>query len=149
MAVAVKKHAKVDIKLFLSCPVLLNFSSLFQIFCIGLQAISFATLMKQNKLRIYKSYIYRRIASFLISERIGCGYFNLVFNFILLQFNLILALTRLCILRVVFFLRRDQCNHYPPLPPPPSLSLHTSRRGYLMSINVIKILSNPSKISTK
>ena len=29
MAVAVKKHAKVDIKLFLSCPVLLDFSIFF------------------------------------------------------------------------------------------------------------------------
>ena len=36
LAVAVKKHVKVDIKLFLSCPVLLDFSILFQIFCPGL-----------------------------------------------------------------------------------------------------------------
>ena len=36
LAVAVKKHAKVDIKLFLSCPVLLDLSILFQIFCPGL-----------------------------------------------------------------------------------------------------------------
>ena len=33
LAVVVKKHAKVDIKLFLPCPVLLYFSILFQIFC--------------------------------------------------------------------------------------------------------------------
>ena len=33
LAIAVKKHAKVDIKPFLSCLVLLDFSVLFQIFC--------------------------------------------------------------------------------------------------------------------
>ena len=32
LAISVKKHAKVDIKLFFSCPVLLNFSNFFQIF---------------------------------------------------------------------------------------------------------------------
>ena len=37
LAIAVKKHAKVDMKLLLSCPVLLDFSILFQIFCAGLQ----------------------------------------------------------------------------------------------------------------
>ena len=37
MAVAVKKHAKVDIKLFLSCPVLLDFPTPFQISRPGLQ----------------------------------------------------------------------------------------------------------------
>ena len=36
LTLAVKKHAKVDIKLFFSCPVLLDFSILFQIFCTGL-----------------------------------------------------------------------------------------------------------------
>ena len=36
LAVAVKKNAKVDIKLFFSCPILLDFSILFQIFCPGL-----------------------------------------------------------------------------------------------------------------
>ena len=36
LTLAVKKHAKVDIKLFLSCPVLLDFSILFQIFSTGL-----------------------------------------------------------------------------------------------------------------
>ena len=36
LAIAVKKHAKVDIKLFLSFIVLLDFSILFQIFCPGL-----------------------------------------------------------------------------------------------------------------
>ena len=36
LAVAVKKHAKVDIKLFLACPVLLDFSILFRIFYPGL-----------------------------------------------------------------------------------------------------------------
>ena len=36
MTIAVKKHAKVDIKLSLSCIVLLDFSILFQIFCPGL-----------------------------------------------------------------------------------------------------------------
>ena len=30
------KHAKVDIKLFFSCPILLDFSFLYQIFCPGL-----------------------------------------------------------------------------------------------------------------
>ena len=33
---AVKKHVKVDIKLFLFSPILLDFSILFQIFCPGL-----------------------------------------------------------------------------------------------------------------
>ena len=33
---AVKKHAKTDTKLFFSCPVLLDYSILFQIFCPGL-----------------------------------------------------------------------------------------------------------------
>ena len=32
-AVTVKKHRKVDIKMFLHCPILLNFSILFQILC--------------------------------------------------------------------------------------------------------------------
>ena len=36
MAIAVKKHAKVDGKLFLSSPILLDFSILFQILCPGL-----------------------------------------------------------------------------------------------------------------
>ena len=36
MAVAAKKHAKVDIKLFLSCPVILDLSILYQIPCPGL-----------------------------------------------------------------------------------------------------------------
>ena len=36
LAIVVKTHAKVDIKLFLSCPILLDFSILFQIFCTGL-----------------------------------------------------------------------------------------------------------------
>ena len=35
LAVAVKKHSKIDIKLFLSCPALLDFSISFQIFCPG------------------------------------------------------------------------------------------------------------------
>ena len=37
LAKAVKKHAKVDIQLFLPYPILLDFSILFQIFCPGLQ----------------------------------------------------------------------------------------------------------------
>ena len=37
MAIAVKKQAKVVIKPFLACPILLDFSALFQIFCPGLQ----------------------------------------------------------------------------------------------------------------
>ena len=37
LAIAVQKHAKVDIKLFLTSPVLLDFSILFQILCPGLQ----------------------------------------------------------------------------------------------------------------
>ena len=36
LAIAVKKHAKADIKRFMSCPLLLDFSILFQIFCPGL-----------------------------------------------------------------------------------------------------------------
>ena len=36
LAIAIKIQAKVDIKLFLSCPVLLDFSFLFQILCTGL-----------------------------------------------------------------------------------------------------------------
>ena len=35
-AIAVKKHSKLDTKVFSSCPVLLDFSILFQIFCLGL-----------------------------------------------------------------------------------------------------------------
>ena len=37
LPIAVKKHAKADIKLFFSYPILLNYSILFQIFCPGLQ----------------------------------------------------------------------------------------------------------------
>ena len=36
LAAVVKKQAKENIKLFLSCPVLLDFSIFFQIFCPGL-----------------------------------------------------------------------------------------------------------------
>ena len=36
LPIAVKKHAKTDTKLFSSCPVLLDYSILFQIFCPGL-----------------------------------------------------------------------------------------------------------------
>ena len=36
LAIAGKKQAKVDMKLSLSCPILLGFSILFQIFCPGL-----------------------------------------------------------------------------------------------------------------
>ena len=36
LAIAVKNNAKVDIKLSDSCPVLMDFSILFQIFCPGL-----------------------------------------------------------------------------------------------------------------
>ena len=49
MAVAVKKKAKVDIKLFLSCPVLLDFSILFQIFCPGLQVYGWWLYVFSNK----------------------------------------------------------------------------------------------------
>ena len=35
-AIAAKKHANVDIKFFLACLILPNFSVLFQIFCPGL-----------------------------------------------------------------------------------------------------------------
>ena len=45
---AVKKHAKIDIKLFLSCPVFLDFSILFQIFCSGLQLLGDAVLVIQK-----------------------------------------------------------------------------------------------------
>ena len=38
LEIAVKTHTKFDTKLFFSCPVLLDFSILFQIFCPGLQA---------------------------------------------------------------------------------------------------------------
>ena len=37
LAIAVKKHAQIDIKLFLSCPVFLDLSIMFQISCSGLQ----------------------------------------------------------------------------------------------------------------
>ena len=33
-------HEQVDIKLFLPCPILLDFSILFQIFCPGLSALA-------------------------------------------------------------------------------------------------------------
>ena len=36
MTIAVKKHAKLDNKLLKSCPTLLDFSTLYQIFCPGL-----------------------------------------------------------------------------------------------------------------
>ena len=42
LAIAVKNHAKVDIKLSLSCPVLLDFSIPFQILCPGLQVTSYS-----------------------------------------------------------------------------------------------------------
>ena len=36
LAIAVKKHVEVDVRLFFSCPVFLDFSILFQLFCPGL-----------------------------------------------------------------------------------------------------------------
>ena len=39
MTIAVKKHAKLDKKLLKSCPTLPDFSTLYQIFCPGLQLI--------------------------------------------------------------------------------------------------------------
>ena len=36
LAILVQKHAKVDMKLFLSCPILMDFSILFQLFSPGL-----------------------------------------------------------------------------------------------------------------
>ena len=33
LVIAVKKHAKVDVKLSLSCPILLDLSILFTVFC--------------------------------------------------------------------------------------------------------------------
>ena len=36
VAIAVKSHAKMGIKIFFSCPISLGFSILFQIFCPGL-----------------------------------------------------------------------------------------------------------------
>ena len=36
LALAVKKRAKIDLKLILSCPILLDFSILFQLICPGL-----------------------------------------------------------------------------------------------------------------
>ena len=41
LVIAVKNHAKMDIKLTFSCPVLLDFSILFQIFCPGLWFLQF------------------------------------------------------------------------------------------------------------
>ena len=43
-----QKHAKIDIKLFLSCPVFLDFSILLQIFCSGLQLLGDAVLVIQK-----------------------------------------------------------------------------------------------------
>ena len=48
LAIAVKKHAQTDIKFFLSCPVFLDFSILFQIFCLGLQLLGDAILVIQK-----------------------------------------------------------------------------------------------------
>ena len=48
MPIAVQKQAKVDIKLFLACPVLLDFSILFQIFFPGLWMWKFWLLHKSK-----------------------------------------------------------------------------------------------------
>lgn len=53
LAIDVKKHAKVDIKIFLCCLILPAFSILLQIFCLGLQLLV-----------VFKFYVFRRQAKF-------------------------------------------------------------------------------------
>ena len=55
LPIAVKKHAKIDNKLFSSCPVFLEPSSLFQIFCCGLQLLGHAALGIQKFIAISKN----------------------------------------------------------------------------------------------
>ena len=53
LRITVKKHTKTDTKLFFSCPVLLDYSILFQIFCPGLQWKLFHITLKQYQQNDY------------------------------------------------------------------------------------------------
>ena len=60
LPITIKKHWKVDIKLFLYCPILLDFSILFKIFCLSLQVNKLL-----NKLvKIFQILLTIRIKSF-------------------------------------------------------------------------------------
>ena len=49
---AVKKHAKVDIKLFFSCPILLNFSNMFQILCFQMKQLTIFLIKRREVMSI-------------------------------------------------------------------------------------------------
>ena len=64
MAIAVKEQAKVDVKLFLSYPVLLDFSILFQLLCPGLQFFALALFHGLND--ISDQYLHRPLLLFIL-----------------------------------------------------------------------------------
>ena len=64
LVIAIKKHAKVDIKLFWPFPVLLDFSALFQIFCPELHVPFFATISSSRPLVFLEEGVVRICSKF-------------------------------------------------------------------------------------